>query len=98
MIEQKSVRSPSCESEESSETMCDELTATFISLHHWRKETENLRVKLSLKRRKGLGEGVFKIWFCLLLSYSNLIGDKLISQVLPMTIIGESSRCPYLHS
>ena len=34
-------------------------------------------VKLSLGRREGWGEGVFKIWFYFSLSYSNLIGDKL---------------------
>ena len=42
------------------------------------------------------GRCVFKIWFCFSLSYSDLIGNKLISfffpqveSVLPVTIIGE---------
>jgi len=34
-------------------------------------------VKLSLERKEGLGEGVFKIWFYFSLSYSDLTGNVL---------------------
>ena len=68
------------EQEGVAETTCDELTATPIPRPPaplGEKEVENSGVKLSLGRREGWGEGVFKIWFYFSLSYSDLTGNKL---------------------
>lgn len=67
MLEQgKSVRSPAPEEEGTAET-CDELTTTPIPhpLHH--------------RRGAKWREGFFNIWFHFLLSYTDLISNKLIS-------------------
>ena len=53
-------------------------------------------VKLSLGRREGWGEGVFKMWFCFSLSYSDLIGDELKFLFSPSSVCLVMSPCPYL--
>ena len=92
------MRSPPPEEEGAAETTCDELTTTPIpaSLCRWRwEEVEESGAKLSLGRREGWGEGVFKIWFYFSLSYSDLTGNKLnyffpqVESVLPVTVISE---------
>ena len=81
MLEQgKSVRSPPPEEEGAAETTCDELTATPIPRPPeplQREEIENSRVKLSLGRKEGWGEGVLRFSFYFSLSYSDLIDNKL---------------------
>jgi len=46
-------------------------------LHHWWGGGREVEVKLSLGRKEGWGESVFKIWLNFSLSYSDLIGGKL---------------------
>ena len=98
MLDQgKSVRSPPPEEERAAETMCDEQTTTPIPhppAPLRREEVENSGVKLSLGRNEAWGEGVFKICFYFSLSYSDLIGNKLVffpqvESVLPVTVIAE---------
>ena len=68
------------EGEGAAETTCDELTTTPIPcppVPLAGEEVENLGVKLSLGRREGWGEGVFKIWVYFSLPFSDLIGNTL---------------------
>jgi len=68
------VRSLPPEEEGTAETTCDELTAAPIphppALLRGRRERKS-GVKLSLRRKEGWGEGVFRIWFYFSLSYSD---------------------------
>jgi len=81
MLEQgQSVRSPPPEGQGAAEATCDKLTTTTIPCppaplmgRRWKKSG----VKLSLGRREGWGEGVFKIWFCFSLPCFDLTGNKL---------------------
>jgi len=45
-----------------------------------------MEVKVSLRRREGWEEGVFKIWFYFSLSYSDSIGDKLSFLFYPSSV------------
>jgi len=80
MLEEgQSVRSPPPEEEGAAETMRDELTATPIprppALLGMRRERNGSEAEP--RKRGGVGERCFKIWFYSSLSYSDLIGDKL---------------------
>jgi len=75
----QSVRSPPPEEKGAAETTCDELTVTPISCPPalLRGGEREMGVKLSPGRRRGGGR-CLKIWFYFSLSYSDLIGDKLL--------------------
>jgi len=97
--QEKGVRSTPPEEEGAAETRCDELTVTPIprtpvSLGGRRERKSG--VKLSPGRKEESGEGIFKIWVYFSLSYSDLIGNKLIfffspqvQSVLSVTVTGE---------
>jgi len=69
MLEQgQSVRSPPPEEEGAAETTCGDCNPHSPSSHATRqKEVENSGEKLSLGRRQGWREGVFKVCFCFLI-------------------------------
>jgi len=84
----QSVRSPPPDEEGTAETTCDELTATPIphspALFGGRRQRKGSEVEPG---KKGwVGGKCFKIWFYFSLSYSDLIGDELISLLSPSSI------------
>jgi len=90
MLEQgQSVRSPPPQEEGVAETTCDELTVTPIPhppvllAGGGHRETG---LKLSPGRREGWGEGVLRLSFHFLLSYSDLIGDKINFLLSPSSV------------
>ena len=87
------MRSPPPEEEGAAETTCDELTPTPIPRPPaplGGEEVEKIGSEVEPRKKGGVGESVFKIWFYFSLSCSDLIGNKLnqfpqVKSVLPVT-------------
>ena len=79
------MRSPPSEEEGAAETACDELTITPIphppALLVGRRGRNGIEVGPG--KKGGVGGRCLKIWFYFSLSYSDLIGDELISFFSP---------------
>jgi len=92
------VEESSPEEEGAAEVTCDELTITTIPCPHapLRARRKKNRSEVEPRKKGGVGERCFKIWFYFSLSYSDLIGDELnslfspqVQSVLSVTVTGE---------